>query len=797
MFQNYLLTAIRTLRREKGIAAITILGLTVGISSCLLVWLYVMSALRTDTQHSKLDRLYRVTSNMTLSGQTTALARSSWMIPTVLKKDYPDIEEAIHLVPRQKQTVWYGEKVFQFEKTWFTEAAFFKMFDYTFLEGNPTTALAEPFSVVITDEVARTYFGTTSGVIGKMLQVNKSQFKITGVVRNVPHSSHLVWEMLFSSNSMPKDFVERLEFDWFFMAQFNYVLFRDASKREGFEEKLAQVHETYIVPFLKANQVQGNVTYGLQPVRNIHFENDLQFDLAERTNKSYLLILGLVGVFILLVACINYMNLATARSLKRAKDVAVRKTIGAGRGHLVVQFIGESVLLTTLSVVLAVALAELLLPAFNTLTGKSLSFAPTPEFFALLLGVIVIVGIAAGSYPALYLSGFKPVEVMKSIRAPKGSAAAVRKTLVVVQFSISVALIIATGVVYLQMRFMKERDLGFSKEQTLVLKVPLQDSAVTQRLASIKNEFLQNSAITRVAGTNSVPGTEFGQILHFIKNGGKTEERAMNIMGADEELLPMLGIKTLKGRGFAKEFPADKQRGFIVNEAAVRAFGWKNPVGMTIENGIGYSGEIIGVVKDFNFTSLHSPIEPLVIVMVQNTPDYLMLKIRPENLTATIAFVEERWKRVSTRYPMEYYFLDDHFNKQYRAEERLQSVFLYFASVTVVIACMGLFGLAAYSAEQRTKEIGIRKVLGASALSIIALLSRDFLQLVAIAIVIATPLAYWAAGKWLQDFAYRVELQWWLFAAAGASAVVIAFITVASQAWRAARANPVNALRSE
>jgi putative ABC transport system permease protein len=797
MFQNYFKIALRSIMRQKGYSFITILGLTVGISSCLLVWLFISNELSYDKQHSKLDRLYRVTSKMTLSGQTTAMARSSWMISPTLKKDYPEIEEAVHLVPMQKQTAWYGEKVFQFEKTWFTEAGFFKMFDYSFLEGNPATALVEPYSVVITDEVAQKYFGTTQGVLGKMLQFSKLPYKITGVVKNVPNSSHLVWEMLLSSNSMPKPFVSQLEHDWFYMAQFNYILFKDASKRAGFEAKLEQVHEKYIIPFLRAEQVQGNVTYSLQAVSDIHFDTSLQFDSAEITNKSYLTILSLVGIFLLIVACINYMNLATARSMKRAKDVAVRKTIGAERIHLIWQFIGESVILTTIAVVLAVALAEVMLPMFNALTGKSLVIALTPQFLLLLVGLILFVGVAAGSYPALYLSGFQPVDVMKSIRAPKGSAAMVRRTLVVLQFSISVALIIATGVVYLQMRFMKDKDLGFTKEQTLVLKVPTQDSTVTQRLQLIKNEFLQNPSITKVAGTSSVPGTPFGQLLHFVQNGSAKEERPLNTMVVDEDLLSMLEIKVLKGRGFAKEFPSDKERGFIVNEAAVRSFGWKNPLGMSIENGMGYSGEIIGVVKDFNFTSLHSPIEPLVILHTQQTPAFLMLKVRPENIAGTVAFVEERWRKFSTRYPMEYYFLDDHFNKQYRAEERLQTVFIYFASVTVLIACFGLFGLAAYSAEQRMKEIGIRKVLGASSASIITLLSRDFLKLVGIAIVVATPLAYWLSGKWLQDFAYRVELGVGVFAAAGALAVAIAFITVAGQAWRAARQNPVTSLRSE
>jgi putative ABC transport system permease protein len=797
MLNNYFTIALRSLLRQKGYSAITIVGLAVGISSCLLLWLYVSNELQYDKQHANADRIYRLTSTMTLSGQTSVLARSSYMLGHMLKKDYPEVEEFARIITLNKQPVWHEDKVFQYEHLWFADASIFKVFSYTFLEGNPATALAEPNTVVITDEVAKTYFGTASGVLGKTLQFTKSAYKITGVVKNVPHSSHFVWDMLLSQASMPKPLVEKLEFDWFLMAQFTYVLFRDANKRAGFEAKLAQVHDKYVVPFLQANQVQGNVTYNLQALPEIHFDSTLQFDRAERTNKSYLTVLSIVGLFILVVASINYMNLSTARSLKRAKDVAVRKTIGAKRLHLMGQFIGESIMLTGVAVVLAVGLAELLLPTFNSLTAKTLHFPFTVEFVGLLLGLIVVVGVASGSYPALYLSGFRPVEVLKSLRAPKGGAATVRKTLVVVQFSISIVLIIATSVVFLQMRFMKNQDLGFAKEHVLMIKVPTQDSTMQNRLQLLKNELLRSGTITKVAGATNIPGTTFDQMLHVVQHGTAREERPINIVAVDEDFLPMMGITIAKGRGFSREFPSDKERGFVINEAAARQYGWKNPVGLGIENGGGYAGEIIGVVKDFHFTSLHSPIEPLVIVLARNTPQYIVTKVRAENIAASIGAIEVAWKQFLSRYPLEYSFLDEHFNKQYRAEERLQTVFLYFASVTVVIACLGLLGLAAYSAEQRLKEISIRKVLGASVPSIIGLLSQDFLKLIGLAIVIATPLAYWGASKWLQDFAYRVELSWWVFVWAGALAIAIAFLTVAAQALRAARTNPVQALRSE
>jgi putative ABC transport system permease protein len=797
MFQNYLTIAIRSMMRQKGYSFINIVGLAVGVSACVLIALYLSHELSYDKHNSKADRIYRATSNMRLTGQTDAIARSSYMLAPTLKRDYPEIEEAVRVIPSQKQTMWYDNRVFQSEKVCFSEAGFFSIFDFTFTEGDPKTALQEPQSAVVTEEIAVKIFGSSSGVLGKMLQFSKSAYKITGVVKAPATPSHLVWEVMLSANSLPKPFIQQVESDWFYMAQFNYILFRKASDRAGFEAKLAALREQYIVPWLKQVQVQGDLTFGLQPLGDIHFNSAYQFDIAERTNKSALVIFGAVGVFILLVACINYMNLATARSLKRAKEVAIRKTAGAVRWHLMAQFLGEAVFTALIAIALALMLAEVMLPTFNDLTGKTLVMDFSPRFVLSVIGLVLFVGIVAGSYPAFFLAGFEPTDILKSNRLARGSGVFVRKALVVLQFAISIVLIVATGVVFLQMRYMKSKDLGFNKDQVLVLKVPVQDSTVLGQMQVLKNELLRNPSITQVAGSGAIPGVQLGQVLHFIPTGSKNEERLLNVMTVDEDLMKMLGITIAKGRGFAKEFTADKQRSFIVNEAAVRQFGWKNPIGMKILNGLGYDGEIIGVAKDFNFASLHSPIEPLVILLSQQPTGFLLLKLKPDDIAATVRFVETTWGRFSQRFPTEYYFLDEHFDKQYRAESRLQTVFTYFAGVTIVIACLGLFGLAAFAAEQRTKEIGIRKVLGASVASIIGLLSKDFLRLVGVAMLIALPLAYWGADKWLQDFAYRMGLSWWIFALAGALAVFIAFTTVASQAWRAARTNPVQALRSE
>ncbi|MDX5348843.1 MAG: FtsX-like permease family protein, partial [Hymenobacteraceae bacterium] len=566
-----------------------------------------------------------------------------------------------------------------------------------------------------------------------------------------------------------------------------------------YTDKLQAFSDKVVEPQLRDQKLNATMDFHLQPIRDIHLSNDFMYEWSPSGNKKYVYIFGFVALFILLIASINYMNLATARSSKRAKEVGLRKVIGAYKSQLIRQFIGESVLITLLAVVLALVLVELLLPTFNSLTDKNFStiYLLNGQFLLALLAMVVLVGVLAGSYPAFFLSGFKPVEVLKSDKSPRGSSAWLRKGLVVTQFTLSLIMIIGTIVVFRQMQFLKKTDLGFNKEQMVVVDIPSGDSTLVNSLPNIKNELLQNPKITKVATTANIPGEEVGRLLFRMGKDGQRDEKAMSVMFVDPDFTDVMDMEFAIGRGFSKDMATDQTKALVVNEATVKWMGWKNPIGQKMTYGKDTEGTIVGVVKDFHYKSLHSEIEPLVLIPVPKNSGYLLARVAPGDVQSTIGFIEEKWSKFDPNHPMEYFFLDEKFDEQYRAEEKMLAVFGYFAALTILIACLGLFGLASYTAEQRTKEIGIRKVLGSSVSEIVLLLSKDFAVLVVVAIVLASPIAWYGMNKWLQDFAYRTPLSIWIFALAGAAALIIAMLTVSSQAAKAAMLNPIKTLRSE
>jgi putative ABC transport system permease protein len=801
MLKNYITIALRNLSRNRIYSFINIAGLAIGLSSCILIYLYVHNELNFDRHHSRADRTYRITSRVQLTGQLDHIASSSFMLAPLLKQEYPGIEEAIRLMPIGKQTIWYNEKVFELENIFFTDKGFFNVFDYTFLDGEPSSALAKPKSIVLSEEAALLYFGTTTRVVGKTLRFTRQSYTITGVIREkVKDRSHIQPSALISINSLAKNYEEQLKEDWFYMAQSNYIVFRTAAGRAGFEQKLLQFRNRHITPWLRQYKLQGNISFGLQPLQDIHLDNGLGFDYSIRTNRAYIYIFSVVAVFILLIASINYMNLATARSSKRAREVGIRKVAGAHRMQLVYQFIGESVFTTLVAVVFAVCLTELLLPSFNALTDRSLSlnFGNNLYFLSFLLLLVLSVGIVAGSYPAVFLSRFEAAYVLKGSNQPKSASAFVRKALVVFQFAISIVMIAGTIVVFLQMGFLKNKNMGFSKENVLVVKVPTADSSFVNKLPELKAELSAHPSVIQTAAANEFPGGGMGKILQFVETEDhRIEERIMYTMMVDYDYFDLLGIKMAGGRNFSRDFATDDSTAFIVNETAVKAFGWKNPLGVKMENGLGYKGRIIGVVKDFNFTSLHTSVEPLVIMLKKDVAGYFLMKLRGENPAPAVKFIENRWKQFSRRYPMEYFFLDQNFEKHYRAEEKMLAVFACFSVLTIAIASLGLFGLISYTTEQRTREIGIRKILGASVQQILVLLSLDFVKLLLLAIVFATPVAYYAVQQWLENFAYRIDLSLWPFLGAGLIALAIALFTMSFQSVKTALNNPVESIKYE
>ncbi len=797
MLKNYFKLAWRNLLRHKVYSAINIVGLATGISACILIFFYVKDELTYERHFAHYNRICRVVTDLQVQGQQDNFARSSAPLAAALRQNYPEVEQVARLLPIGKQTVWVEGEAFNEEDLFYADSTFFDLFSYEFVQGNPHTALQNPKTVVISENLAHKYFGSADNALGQVLQFSKNAHVITGIFRDTGHS-HIKANMFLAERTFKNTVIDSANYSWFALNWYTYILLRDPEQVNSFQSKLDDLYRQVIQPWSEKYKVSAQLKFSLQPIADIHLNPDRTYDISPAGNKSYVYIFGLVALFILLIACINYMNLATARSAKRAREVGLRKVVGAHRSQLIWQFVGESVLITLLAIVLAVASVEVMLPLFNELAGKHFTHRAflDPGFIGTLVLIVVFVGLIAGSYPAFYLSKFKPADVLKSAKSPRLGNALFRKTLVVVQFTISLILIIGTVVVYRQMQFLKNSELGFRKEQILVIEVPVGDSMLVNQLPAVTARLLEYPAIENVSTSMQIPGKPTSRVLVQIKEKNQVVEKTMAAMFVDHDFVNLMGIKLIKGRDFAKDLSTDLKGAYIINEAAARYLGWQNPVGKKLDMA-DWNGRIVGVVKNFHYTSLHSNIEPLVLALAPTAPAYLLVRVKPDHLNRTIHTIEAIWKNFDPKHPMDYYFLDDNFAKQYRSEEKMLTVFGYFAGLTILIACLGLFGLTSFTAEQRTKEIGIRKVMGSSISDLVILLSKDFAVLIIISIVVACPVAWYGMHYWLQDFAYRLPIQWWIFALAGMAALIIAMLTVSFQAAKAAWLNPVKALRAE
>ncbi|WP_181306802.1 ABC transporter permease [Rufibacter sp. XAAS-G3-1] len=806
MLKNYLKIAWRNLLRHKAYSAINIIGLATGISACLLIFLYVGHELTYERNFPNAGHIYRVVSRVNFHGTDDRFSLSPKPLADHLRREVPEVKKVARLAQAGKQTVWKNQQPFLEDHLFYADSTFFQVVPFTFLAGDPATALKAPKTIVISEELAQKYFGGVEQALGKPLQFSKNQYTVTGVFKPEKHS-HLVANAFFSM--VTHDEAERagkdattiaaMENEWIHFSYYTYFTLHNPASLPAFEQKLTDLVQRRAVPWMKENQISAFMELSVQPITQIHLSNDFQTDISPSGSRSYVYIFSVVAVFILLIACINYMNLATARSAKRAREVGLRKVVGAHRSQIIGQFLGESILITLLGLVLALAMVELSLPVFNQLTIKefTLSSFLNINFALLVLVILLFVGLVAGSYPAFVLSGFKPAEVLKSDKNPRSSNAWLRRSLVVVQFTISLVLIIGTAVVYSQLQFLKDKNLGFNKEQVVAIEVPKVDSATLHRLPVVMQELTQNPNLLQVATSGNIPGEKLSRLLMLVEDEFGTEtDKTMNVMFVSYNALELMGIELKEGRTFQKEIPSDAKGAVLVNEAGAKWLGWQNPLGKRVQV-TDYDAKVIGVAKNFNYASLHNPIEPLMIVPIKEGNGYLLAKIRPEHLGNTLAFLEQKWNAFAPKHPMDYFFLDDYFNRQYQAEEKMLTIFGYFAALTILIACLGLFGLASFTAEQRTKEIAIRKVLGSTVGEIVLLLSKDFALLVLLAILIASPVAWYGMKNWLQDFAYQVNLSPWLFLMAGVGSLAIAVATVSLQAAKAALLNPVKSLRSE
>ncbi len=808
MFKNYLKITFRNLKRYKGHSLINIAGLATGIACCLLILLLVRDNLRFDRFHEHKNQIYRVIVQQ--PGRfymgMDYFAVTPAPLASALKEDFPEVIAATRIYRSNDIIMSTEDKRFYEDGFLWADDHFFEIFSFPFLRGDPSKALSEPYSMIISERMAHKYFGDEDP-IGKIMALsNRYDFTVTGIMKDVPQNSHLQFDFLAPLTTLnsirgQEDYLER----WGNYSYYTYILLPGGYSPKDLEIKFPGFVEKYMGDRLRQMRQQDPTRqaprFFLQPLKRIHLYSHVNFEVSPNGDIKQIYLLSALALVILLIACINYMNLATAGSAIRAREVGMRKVIGAQRRQLIRQFIGESVFLSFIAVLLATILVELILPAFNSLLGKNirLHLLHDWDFSLSLICVALFMGIISGSYPAFFLSSFQPSAVLKgSIKANiKGST--LRRILVIFQFSASIALVISTVIIYSQLEYIRNKKLGFNREQVVVL--PVRDRELRENHEPFKYELLQNPAVLGCAASTWLPNNIRTNVGDTVWEG--MEEGAdlqVYLLEVDYDFIDLFEIELVEGRNFSREFSTDS-RAYIINEAARKIFGWEKALGKRFGFRGGTEkeeiGQIIGVVKDFHSLSLHQEIQPLVIHLAENMAPYLSLKIRAENIPRTIGFLKEKWKKFSPNYPFEFFFLDDDFEKMYRAETRLGKICVSFTVLAVFIACLGLFGLASFTSEQRTKEIGVRKVLGASVSQIAILLSKEFAKWVLIASLIAWPVAYYAVSQWLQSFAYRVSIGIWIFFLATGLALFVAMMTVSFKAAKAALTNPVDALRYE
>ena len=791
MLRSYLVTAIRNLVKHRFYTLINVLGLAIGMTCCLLIFLYVQHELSYDQFHEKKDRIYRVVTDIKTPTETLNSWSTSAPMAAYMKADFPEVKDMVRF-DDAGLLIQRGEQTFQEDKSMFVDSAFFRVFDFLLLQGNPNTALVAPFSIVLTEDAAQRYFGDEDPLGQRLRMEGEYDLTVTGVMQNVPENSNFTFEMLLSlSTRLEKLYPDRAE-QWDSFGYGSYVLLAEGANPSTLESKLPAFLNNYV-----SEEDRDAYTLFLEPLTDVYFSDRGAPQTGSMTNIK---IFSIIAIFVLLIAGINFTNLATARATERAKEVGIRKVVGAVRGQLVGQFLCESLLLSLLAFALALLAGELLLPAFNQLSGKTVatSILQNTYYLPLFLSVALLVGLLAGLYPALVLSGFRSVAILKGRFSSSRRGVVLRQALVVAQFAISIMLIAGTAVVYTQLDYMRNQALGFKQEQMLVIDFRY-DDAVQEKIEAFKQQLGNHPEVRSISASSSVPGQRNNGAFTEIENpAGDMQASNVNLFYVDHNFLPQYEMPLAAGRAFSRDFATDTAA-LIVNEALVKSYGYASPeeiIGQRFSQW-GVEGPIVGVVKDYHFRSLQQAIEPMTIRLEPTRARFLSLNVTSNDMPRTVSALQQQWQTLAPQRPFNYFFLDQSFDEQYRAEARFGELFIYFAGLAIFIACLGLLGLISYTIVQRTQEIGIRKVLGATESSIVRLLSKDFLVLVLVAFGVAVPLAWYALDRWLADFAYRVAMPWWIFALAGLLATVIAMLTVSVQSVRAATANPVDSLRSE
>ncbi len=807
MIRNFLTVAIRNLRRNKAFSAINISGLALGIATCLLILLFVGHELSYDRYNEKADRIVRVTFQARMDGGLIKEANVMPPVGPALKRDFPEVLQATRIRTYGKPRLVNGDKIFREDVFAFVDSNFFRFFTIPLLRGDAATALIQPNSIVITKAVARKYFGTEDA-LGKTIVFKEdlAPMKVTGIIDEVPENSHFHFS-LFASMSGLK---EAGDPTWLSSNFYTYLLLPKNYDRRKLEAQLPREIDKYMGPQLQKamgisladlRKAGNSFNLLLQPLTDIHLHSNLTGEIEPNGDIQYVYIFSVIAVFMLLIACINFMNLSTASASKRAREVGIRKVLGSLKGQLVGQFLAESLVLTAIAMVLAFALVYISIPLFNQLTGQTLSvkWTSTPWVIPALIGFGLFTGLLAGSYPAFFLSSFNPIAVLKGRLTGGKGGSRLRSVLVVFQFIISISLIIGTGVVYRQLSFIRHQRLGYNRDQVIVIQ---EAYWLGKNIDAYRQELLSDPRVANVSRSSYLPAGLTNGSNYLVNPDGNASQTVKTVCydDIDERYIPTMGMELAAGRNFSRTFGTDSSA-VIVNETAASVFGWgPNALGHTLahtdDNGARKVYRVIGVVKDFHFRSFHELIAPLVMELGVDYTN-MIVRTRTSDYAGLLADMKKKWKEASAQAPFSYSFLDERFSDSIKAEESIGRILGIFAGLTIFVACLGLFGLATFTAEQRTKEIGIRKVLGADARTIVALLSKDFLRLVGLAFLIAAPVTWLFANRWLQDFAYRVNISWWIFALAAALTLAITLLTISLRAVRAAVANPVDSLRME
>lgn len=794
MLRNYFKIAWRNLWKHKVFSAINIGGMAIGLTAFGLITLHLANELSFDRYHKDADRIYRVVSHAKFTGGNFDITATPSPFAATLKRDYPEVEETVRIDKEGGGILGYNNNYFKEDAIIFADSTFFTIFSYTFLYGDKNTALNQPQSIVITYTLAKKLFSDPSKALGKNVYFeNKYATRVTGVIQDIPSNSNLLFKAI-------RSFPSNLQGDWGQLTLITYIKLKAGADIKNLSAAMPRFIKKYIIPeySIQLGKLQYNLEF--QPLTSIHLHSNLQYELSDNGSMTYIYVFSIIGILILLIAVINYINLSTAQAFTRLKEIGVRKVTGSSKTQLLTLFFTDSVLISAIATLIAFVLILTAMPWYNQITGIEIDIwhfgipiIPAIILFSIFLGLI------SGIYPALFLSGFRLIPALKGEASKHGGTILFRRSLVIFQFIITICMISASLIIYKQLGYVMKKDLGFNKDQLLTFHLESNDAR--KKLSAFKSQLLTSPYVKSVAGTGLAIGNNLTGLTSYQVNATEDPEqksRLSHILSIDEDYLPTLGLSLVAGRNYSKQLAADKDRSIIVNETLAKDAGLENPIGKEIfVDDSPYN--IIGVVKDFNFASLQNRIEPLVLSLPkeQSENDNLYLRIDGKNVPEALQFIERTYKKFDTGSPFLYTFLDDDFARQYNTERRQGTLILGFTYLSIIIACLGLFGLVTFMVEQRIKEIGIRKVLGASVVSLLKLLSIDLLKLVLLAAMIAFPIAWWAMQKWLEDFAFRIELDGSIFLIAGVSATLIALLTISIQSIKAALSNPVKNLKTE